>query len=353
MVAVVIVNDIVKRYLHEAVKRQDQDLVVSFLRLRNEVNGMDADARDGYGMTALMWAAGHGYHEIAKLLLDYGADIEARNDLLSVVSIEKLETGKSDYWNLIDQMGTQEAKKHHGWTALIWAARNGQTDMVNLLLGRGANINAITKDGFTALVHAISSKHIETAQLLLERGADPDLAEGGASPAFPLAASFGFVDLMQVILNHGGRIDALDSFGHSALSNAVVNNQPEVLRLLLRYDADVNAICLGVAEWPPLHFAAEQDSLQCAEILLNAGADIDAKDAINGMTALEFALDEMVGPRVARLLIVRGADTRGALSRIEYFRRGAEVQDTSEQDIAEADGIINLLKARADAAKNT
>ena len=348
------VNDIVKRYLHEAVRRQDQELVVSFLRLRNDVNGMDADARDGYGMTALMWAVGHGCVEIAESLLQYGADIEARNDLLSVVSIEKLETGKSDYWSIIDQMGMLEASKHHGWSALAWAARNGQTESVSLLLDRGANINAITKDGFTALVHAISNKHTETSHLLLERGADPSLIEDGASPAFPLAASFGFVDSMQIMLYHGGKIDAVDNFGHAAIGNAVANNQPEVLRLLLRHGGDVNAICPGAAEWPPLHFAAAQDSFECAEILLHAGADVDAKDVLNEMTALEFALDEMVGPRVARLLIERGADTKGALDRIEYFRRGAEVQDTSKQDIAEADGIIQLLKDQVEtAAKNT
>lgn len=331
------VNDIVKRYLHEAVRRQDQELVVSFLRLRNEVNGMDADARDGYGMTALMWAAGHGYREIARLLLEYGADIEARNDLLSVVSIEKLETGKSDYWNLIDQMGTQEAIKHHGWTALIWAARNGQTEIVSLVLDSGANINAITKDGFTALVHAIENKHIDTAHLLLERGANPNLVEGDCSPALPIAAKHGLVDLVQAILERGGNINALDNFGHIALSNAIVSNHAETLLLLLQRGADANNNSPEEIKFPPLHTASAQDALECAEILLNYGADINAKDELNGATALQWALDEISGPRTARFLIERGADIHGALETAELF-----------QDSLEADELIALLKGRAE-----
>ncbi len=328
------------RYLHEAVKKSQRDLVVSFL---SQPNGMDVNARDGYGMTALMWAAGRGYRDIAEVLLEHGADLEAGNELLSVKSIEKLEGGSGDFWELSDRMGMLHAKKHYGWTALVWAARNGRTDLVNLLIDSGANIDAITKDGFTALVHAIDNKHTETAHVLLERGADPDLAEDGCSPALPIAAGHGFVDLVQAILDGGGSINALDDVGNNALGMAVANNQPKVLRLLLSYGIDVNAICFGLVKWPPLHSAATQDALECAEILLDYGADMNAIDNLNGMAALQFALDEMSGPRVARLLIERGADIRGALGRIEYFRGSAEADD-----IAEADEIIELLKKRAE-----
>ena len=337
------VNDIVKRYLHEAARKGDYDLVVRYLALRNDVNGMDANARDGYGMTALMWAAGFGYVEIAESLLQYGADIEAQNDLLSVVSIEKLETGEGDYWNLIDRMGTQEANKHHGWTALIWAARNGRTEVVNFLLDHGVNINAITKDGFTALVHAISKQHTETAHLLLESGANPNLVENGAAPALPIAARHGLVDLVQAILEHGGDINALDDFGHAALSNAIVGNHTETLQILLQHGADANSNYPEEVKFPPLHSAAAQDALECAEILLNSGADINAKDEGNGMTALQWALSESSSPRVARLLIERGADVQGAMDSAEYARNTAE-----PDEIAEADELIALLKDKAE-----
>ena len=333
------VNDLVNRYLHEAAKKEDYELATRFLGL-HPTNGMDVNARDGYGMTALMWAAGRGSQEIVLLLLQHGADMEARNELLSVRSIEKLATGKSDYWELIDRMGTLEANKHHGWTALMWAARNGQTEVANFLLDSGANINAITQDSFTALVHAIDNKHVETALLLLERGANPDLVEDGCSPALPTAAGNGFLDLVQAILDHGGKISALDNYGHTALINAVLRNKPKVLRLLLNHGFDPNIVQTGFL--PPLHLTLEDDALRCAGILLDHGADINAKDEVDGETALQSALDEMRSPRVARLLIERGADIWGALGRVEYFRGSAE-----GDEMAEADEIIELIKKRA------
>lgn len=324
-------NDPTSRYLHEAVKKDDYELAARFLAL-HPTNGIDVNARDGYGMTALMWATGRGSKEIISLLLEHGADVEARNELLSVRSIEKLATGKEDYWALIDRMGTMEANKHHGWTALIWASRNGQTEAVNLLLDSRANINAITKDGFTALVHAIDSKHVVTAQLLLERGAEPDLIESGCSPALPTAAGYGFVDLVQAFLDRGANIDALDSFKHNAFLNAVAGNQPEVLGLLLKRGLDSNTFRLGHGYLPPLHLTLEDDALECAGLLLNHGADINAKDEIDGETALQSALVEMRSPGVARLLIERGANTKSALATAERYRH-----------LEEANELIKLL----------
>lgn len=324
------------RYLHEAVKKQ---YVAQVSGLLSTPNGVDVNVRDGYGMTALMWAAGRGYNEIASILLHKGADIEARNDLLSVHSIEKLdhlEPISRSSWANEDRLGMLHVKKHHGWTALIWAARNGQTEIVRLLLDGGANVNAITKDGFTALVHAIDNGHQETAHLLLERGADPNLVEDNCSPAVSLAAGHGFTSLVKAILDCGGDVNSLDNWGHDALCNAVAKNQAEVLELLLKRGLDANAVCPNAGDWPPLFIAAEQDALECAEILLDYGADINFGVGEEGATALRQALDEMVGPGVARLLIKRGADIRGALATAEHYRH-----------LPEAEEMTKLLKDRA------
>ena len=326
-------EDLATRALHEAVKKQQLDLVSSLLSIPN---GIDVNGRDGYGMTALMWAAGRGYREIASILVHRGAEIEARNELLSVHSIEKLETGKGSFWAGDDRLGVLHAKKHHGWTALIWAARNGQSDFIAFLLDNGADVNTITKDGFTALAHTLDNKHRETAHLLLERGADPSLVEDDCSPALSFAASHGFTDLVLAILDQGGDINSLDNWGHNALCNAVVKNQVEVLELLLRRGLDANATCPGLGEWPPLYLAAENDALESAEILMAYGADINFSVDENGATALQQALDEMVGPRVARLLIERGADLRGALEMAEDYKH-----------LEEAGELISLLKDRA------
>lgn len=63
------------------------------------------------------------------------------------------------------------------WTALAYAARNGDVDMVRYLIERGANVDAhdAARAGETALYEAVSCGHFEVARLLVEHGADPNI----------------------------------------------------------------------------------------------------------------------------------------------------------------------------------
>jgi ankyrin repeat protein len=100
-------------------------------------SGVDINATDRRNLTALMWASSNGNIEIARLLIEKGADVNA----------------------------------HSGWTALIWAAAKGQTDVVKLLLEKGADINAVNSAGCTALMLAAYLGRTETAKLLIDNGA--------------------------------------------------------------------------------------------------------------------------------------------------------------------------------------
>ena len=80
-----------------------------------------------------------------KLLLDHGAKIDAA------------EQGK-------------------GQTALMWAAAEGHSDVVKLLIARGANVKAASKIGFTPLVFAAVKDDAKSVAALLAAGADPNVA---------------------------------------------------------------------------------------------------------------------------------------------------------------------------------
>jgi ankyrin repeat protein len=60
-----------------------------------------------------------------------------------------------------------------GWTALMWAARGGSKDSIDLLLDRGAKIEALDAEGMTPLMLAGHAGSISAVQVLLDRGADP------------------------------------------------------------------------------------------------------------------------------------------------------------------------------------
>jgi len=109
-------------------------------QLLNYGANIEAREREAPGRTPLLLAADRGEDAAARLLLERGADIEAR-----------------------DQFGT---------TALMHAADNGHRDVVGTLLDRGANIEARDLYHRTALMFAAQKGHEAAAQRLLDQGAD-------------------------------------------------------------------------------------------------------------------------------------------------------------------------------------
>lgn len=143
--------------------------------------------------TPLRVACYNGSTEIAALLIDKGAPIDATT-LFDAVGANKLAV----VGFLLDKHASPDL--HGDWrdqteTPIIVAASDGLTEMVNLLLDRGANIEARDKNGYTALMRAVtqydlasrSNGHYETAKLLLDRGADPSASNNSGETALMLA----------------------------------------------------------------------------------------------------------------------------------------------------------------------
>lgn len=85
-----------------------------------------------------------------------------------------------------------------GGTPLLAAAAANCVDTVQLLLERGADVNAKDNDGWTALIKAASGGLVDLARLLLARGADPDIADKLDRTAWMYAAMAGHEDVAAV-----------------------------------------------------------------------------------------------------------------------------------------------------------
>lgn len=112
------------------------------------------------------------------------------------------------------------------WTALIWAARSGSIDAMNVLLDAGADVNlpGPTGDNWdaTPLQHAILQRQPAVVRILLGRGADLKRSGGRASLA-PLFLAAGDTDpaILRLLLAHGADPTVEDDTGATPLTRAV------------------------------------------------------------------------------------------------------------------------------------
>ena len=168
-------------------------------------------------------------------------------------------------------------------SALHFAAVQGHSAVVKLLLEAGADKDAANNLGITALHSAAESGHIEVVKLLLAAGADKDKADSEERTALHRT-----IRKIAALLAYDAERDATnsDSTSRTALHVAAPNSELEIVQLLLEAGVDQNVA--DSSGRTVLHLAAEQGLLEVAKLLLEAGTEKDASDAAK-MTALRLA----------------------------------------------------------------
>jgi ankyrin repeat protein len=183
--------------------------------------------------------------------------------------------------------------------------------MVDLLLARGAPIDARNLAGATALFSAAERGHTLVVQRLIERGADVKLVgRSGVSPV-AAAAYAGNDAIVEALLANGADERAPDETGKPPIVYAAAGARLDIVKRLLARNIDINARYpndLTLLMWAsgPDESASEPQAIKVVLYLLDAGAHIDDRDA-RGRTALMIAAE---GGRaeIVNLLLARGAD---------------------------------------------
>lgn len=151
-----------------AAERGETDAVLARLD-----DGTAVDASDRCGWTALMKAAANGHLAMLEALLARGADTEHRDQagytaLLVAVINDQEATSRA----LLEAGADVDAVDDEaGWSSLTWAAKDGRTGLVELLLTHGADPAHVAGDGTTPLHWARENAHQEIASRLEAAGA--------------------------------------------------------------------------------------------------------------------------------------------------------------------------------------
>ena len=167
------------------IRAAEDNLVPVARNLLEEGAGVDQTLQ----RTALHVASEKGHAEIVELLLEHGADVNARDHLGRVPMFLALNGRHAEIARQLAEAGTDATvRSHDDTTLLLLALRRDDPDMARWALGAGADVNAIRKESrqASALMAAAASGDLAMVELLLDRGADPSLTNEDGKTALDL-----------------------------------------------------------------------------------------------------------------------------------------------------------------------
>jgi len=191
--------------LHSAAARNDAALVARLL-----AEGAEVDARNAGGATALLVATHANAVNAAKVLIDAGADVNAKDHIQDSPYLYAGARGHQAILEMTLAHGADlKSTNRFGGTALIPAAERGHVETVRTLIEAGSDVDHVNRLQWTALLEAIilgdgGARHRQIVELLIEAGADVNLADGNAVTPLQHARAAGYHDIEEVLRAAGG-----------------------------------------------------------------------------------------------------------------------------------------------------
>ena len=345
--------------LIDAARSVDKEALRALLK-----EGVDVNAAEADGTTALHWASYRDDLESADLLIRAGAKVNAVNDLGATPLWTASLNGSAAVVRRLLQAGANpNLALLKGETPLMVASRSGNPDVVEQLIAKGAGVNARGARGQNALMWAVGQQHAEVVRVLLANGADihartdvwsqmmavpphglPEynrVIPHGGDTALMFAARVGDLRSAQLLVAAGANVNDADAWGVSAMVLAAHSGYADLVEFLLDRGADANSSAAG---FTALHEAVMRRDARIVAALLTHGADPNAPlrtwtperrssadfnfaPALVGATPFWLAA-RFNDPHVMRLLVKHGADPL-FVHRADYY--GTDLFDRRTQ----------------------
>ncbi|MFC1636429.1 ankyrin repeat domain-containing protein, partial [Planctomycetota bacterium] len=305
--------------LQEAAAIGDLDLVRSLIEEGAMIDGTE----ETYFVTALHRAATNGHKDAVELLLEKGADTEAKDSFSRTALYYASENGHIEIVKLLTAHGADvNTKDLNGQTPLDIAFSRGYKDIAALLLSNGAK---------SSIHIAAWIGDLATIKTFLEEGIDVNKKDARNMNALHYAAREGHKEMVELLLANGAEINAGASYNRTAAQLAMENNHSDIVELLISKGADVS----------PLHLAIHMKDEAKARSLIEGGADVNKKTQY-GTSPLLIAVGAGLN-NIVELLIDKGADVN---AKDNWNWTPLHSAAYSNKDIAELKGMVELLIAR-------
>jgi len=295
------------------------------------------------GQTKLMTIASHGHAQIIQILLNEGADVNARdNNGRTALMLAAAQGHIEAVQLLIAAQAGINFKDRFGRTALMYAAadfdRTGRypsadylqdlhdrkKEVIKILLAAGANVNERTNAGNTALMYPASSGDVEIASILIDAGADVDIQNNDGITALMCVAHNGNKKIVTLLIDAGAKVNIASNEGCIALSDMIFKRNAEsqkklkslapnykdtgeinesefiaIFKMLIKAGSNVNyldrdrrSVLFYICT--PLDYRSYSVGFleNLVKLLIAAGADVTIKDN-NRQTVLEVATKNM------------------------------------------------------------
>jgi len=265
--------------------------------------GADVDVKESRGWTALHFAALNGSNDIVELLAAKGADVNAKTIRGETPAHLGMLRNRKDTIELLRSKGAET-------TTIQLAAYVGDLAKVKSFIENNGNINSQDGYGLTPLHAAAGSGQKEIAELLISKGAsvNADVVEEGLGTPLHYATDAGSGEVVELLISNGGLINAKNKYGWRPLHVAALKGHNSLVRLLLAKGSDVNA--KNENGETPLYHAARGGHKDVVLFLVENGADVQAVPE-RGTTPLYRAVQNG-HEDIAKFLMDNGASVTSA-----------------------------------------